>query len=264
MRTKLFCDHSPNLLALYRTGQVPLDGIEITPFNKPRDVPQLREAYVGLPFIFHASNVGRAPDSLASLERYLRVCPETPWISLHLSLVPSFVLFFAFRFGIGLPLAAPERLEERLIRRLRRMLPRFDRPVILENMPANRHLDNAFESDPAMIRRVLDALDVDMLLDLAHARVAAAFHQMPVRDFLAQLPLERVRQVHISGARQVGGVVQDAHETLSADDYDLFQWVIERTQPEVVTLEYFRDDRPALREMLVRLHGYLDVSPSSE
>ena len=174
MRTKLFCDHSPNLLALYRTGQVPLDGIEITPFNKPHDVPRLREAYAGLPFIFHASNVGRMPASLAALERYLRVCPETPWISLHLSLVPTWALFFAFRFGIGLPLAAPERLEERLIRRLRRMLPRFDRPVILENMPANRHLNNAFESDPAMIRRVLDALDVDMLLDLAHARVAAA------------------------------------------------------------------------------------------
>jgi hypothetical protein len=262
--TKLFCDHSPNLLALFSAGEVPLDGVEMTPHNRPNEIPQLREAYAGLPFIFHASNVGRTPASLAALERYLRVCPETPWISLHLSLVPTWALFFAFRLGIGLPLSAPERLEARLIRRLRRMMPQFDQPVILENMPANRHLDNAFESDPAMIRRVLDALDVGMLLDLAHARVAAAFHQVPVRDFLARLPLERVRQVHISGVRQVGGVVQDAHETLSPEDYDLFQWVIERTQPEVVTLEYFRDDQPALREMLVRLGEYLDDSSATE
>jgi hypothetical protein len=144
------------------------------------------------------------------------------------------------------------------------MTPQFDRPAILENMPANRHLDNAFESDPAMIGRVLDTLDVDMLLDLAHARVAAAFHRVPVKDFLAQFPLERVQQVHISGVRQVGGVVQDAHETLSAEDYDLFQWTLARTQPEVVTLEYFRDDRPALREMLVRLGEYLDDSSATE
>jgi hypothetical protein len=262
--TKLFCDHSPNLLALFSAGEVPLDGVEMTPHNRPDDIPPLREAYAGIPFIFHASNVGRTPTSLASLEHYLQVCPETPWISLHLSLVPTWALFFAFRFDIGLPLPDPFRLEARLIRRLSRMMPRFDRPVILENMPANRHLDNAFESDPAMIRRVLDAVNVDMLLDLAHARVAAAFHQMPVRDFLTQLPLERVRQIHVSGVRQVDGVVQDAHETLSLEDYDLFQWVIERTRPEVVTLEYFRDDRPALREMLVRLNGYLDVLSSNE
>jgi hypothetical protein len=241
-----------------------LDGVEMTPHNRPEDIPPLREAYAGISFIFHASNVGRTPASMAALERYLRVCPETPWISLHLSLVPTWALFFAFRLGIGLPLPAPERLEERLIRRLRRMTPQFDRPAILENMPANRHLDNAFESDPAMIGRVLDTLDVDMLLDLAHARVAAAFHRVPVKDFLAQFPLERVQQVHISGVRQVGGVVQDAHETLSAEDYDLFQWTLARTQPEVVTLEYFRDDRPALREMLVRLGEYLDDSSATE
>lgn len=264
MKTKLFCNPSPSLLALHRAGQVPLDGLEITPFNRPREVERLRESYPGLPFQFHASNVGRTPFSLRALERYLRACPETPWISLHISLVPPLALFFALRLGVGLPIPAPERLEKRLIRRLGEMMPRFSLPVILENMPANRHLDNAFESDPAMIRRVLDAVDVGLLLDLAHARVAAAFHGMDVEAYLAQLPLERVRQIHVSGVREVGGVLQDAHETLSAEDYDLFRWALERTRPEAVTLEYFRDDRPALKEMLVRLRHSLDVCPPTE
>lgn len=131
-------------------------------------------------------------------------------------------------------------------------------------MPANRALKNGFESDSALIRRILDALDANLLLDLAHARVAAAFHPMDVRTYLTLLPLERVRQIHLSGAREVDGILQDAHETVSEADYDLLRWVLPRTRPEIVTLEYYRDDRPALKEMLVRLRHDLDVLQPTE
>ena len=264
MTAKLFCNPSPSLLVLYRADQIPLDGLECTPFQSPRRMASLRTDYAGLPFQFHAGNVGRTPLSQVKLRRYLQACPETRWVSLHLSLVPAWALFFALRFGIRLPLPPADRLEARLVRRVAHLIPALRLPVILENMPANRVLKNAFESDPAMIRRVLDGLDVGLLLDLAHARVAATFHQLDVRDYLAQLPLERVRQIHLSGAREVGGVLQDAHETLSEADYDLFQWTLSRTRPEIVTLEYYRDDQPALQEMLVRLRHDLEVYPPTE
>jgi len=259
MTAELFCNPSPSLLALYRSGQVPLDGVECTPFQLLRQIEALRADYAGLPFQFHASNVGRTLLSQFKLRRYLKACPETRWISLHLALAPAWALFFAIRFGVRLPLPPAGRMEARLVRRVKRRAPGFSLPVILENMPANRILKNGFESDPALIRRVLDALDANLLLDLAHARVAATFLQMDVRDYLTLLPLERVRQIHLSGAREVDGILQDAHETLSEADYDLFRWVLPRTRPEIVTLEYYRDDRPALKEMLVRLRHDLDV-----
>ncbi|MBG0770061.1 MAG: DUF692 family protein [Anaerolineaceae bacterium] len=261
---KLFCDHSPGLAHLYGTHQVPLDGIEFTPFNSPNQIEALRSAYPELPFVFHASNVGRAPFSLRKLSRYNRACSESTWVSIHLALVPSLVLFSAFRLGVTLPMAAPDQLERRFIRQVGRLSASVSLPLIIENMPATPLLNNSFESDPATIRRVLSSLDTGLLLDLAHARVAVAFQKMTIEDYLLELPLERVREVHISGVRKVDGVVRDAHETLHEADYDLLAWVLQRITPEVVTLEYFREDRQALKEMLIRLRKYLDVYSPTE
>lgn len=264
MSTKLFCDHSPGLVRLFNTQQISLDGIEFNPFTSPEKIEALRADYPGLPFVFHASNVGRVPFSLRKLKRYNRVCRESAWVSIHLSLIPSLVLFAAFRLGIKLALAAPDRLESRFIRQVRRLEGKVDLPLILENMPATPLLNNGFESATAAIRRIVSMLDAGMLLDLAHARVAAAFQGMTIQAYLLALPLERVREIHISGVREVDGVLRDAHEPLREADYAILEWVLKRTKPEIVTLEYFRQDQAALKEMLIRLRQCLDVCSPTE
>ena len=261
---KLFCDHSPALVRLYHDREISLDGVEFTPFNTPAEIDALRADYPDLPFQFHASNVGRVPFSLQKLNRYQRACPESAWVSIHLSLVPSWILFLALQKGISLPLPAARRVEKRFIRQVQRLAGRTDLPLILENMPTTPLLDNRFESDPATIRWLISALDTGMLLDLAHARVAAMFHALDVKDYLVRLPLERVRQIHVSGTRVVDGVLRDAHEPLQDADYDLLEWTLRRTTPEMVTLEYFRDDQAALKEMLIRLRRCLEVCPATE
>lgn len=264
MTIKLFCDHSPGLVNLMHARQVPLDGVEFTPFSSPKQIEALRADYPGLPFQFHASNVGRVPFFLRKLARYNQVCSESAWVSIHLSLVPSLILFCAFRLGVGLPMAAPRHLESRFIRQVRRLAARISLPLILENMPATPLLNNGFESAPATIRRVLSVLNTGLLLDLAHAQVAAAFQKMSIENYLLGLPLERVREIHISGVREIDGVLRDAHESLRETDYELLAWVLRRTKPEMVTLEYFRDDLAALKEMLNRLHQCREVYSSTE
>jgi len=72
---------------------------------------------------------------------------------------------------------------------------------------------------------------------------AAPFHEArtarAVVNYLEKLPLDCVRQIHISGPRLWNGVLWDAHETLQANDYDLLAWALARCDLEVVTLEYF-------------------------
>jgi uncharacterized protein (UPF0276 family) len=144
-------------------------------------------------------------------------------------------------------------LTDRLIERVQYLKTVFDLPFILENMPALPKKSFAFESEPARIRRVLEETDCGMLLDIAHARVAAVVHEMDVLDYMQALPLERVRQVHISSPRPLrDGFLYDAHESLEAQDYELLDWVLARTQPEMVTMEYWRDAGQA-REHLTEL-----------
>jgi hypothetical protein len=92
---------------------------------------------------------------------------------------------------------------------------------------------------------------------MGHAQVSAAVLGMVVRDYVNRLPLARVVQVHVSGPRLRAGRLVDAHEPLQARDYDLLDFVLARTDPQVVTLEYIREREP-LREQLHRLHMILE------
>ena len=132
-------------------------------------------------------------------------------------------------------------------------------PLILENLDycpggAYEHI-----CEPDFIAAVLNETDAGLLLDLAHARVSAARLGLPIEDYLGQLPLERVRQLHISGPRSRDGVLFDAHESLLDEDYALLEWVLRRTQPLALTLEYNREEA-GLREQLIRLRGVLGAS----
>ena len=60
-------------------------------------------------------------------------------------------------------------------------------------------------------------------------------------EYLKQLPLHKVRQIHLSGPRPRSGYLYDAHEAMGEEDYALLEWALGQTDPEVVTLEYFRE-----------------------
>ena len=79
-----------------------------------------------------------------------------------------------------------------------------------------------------------------------------------MNQMIVLLPLDRVVQIHVSGPRVQEGRLVDVHETLQAIDYELLRFVLARTDPQVVTLEYIRD-RDALREQLVQLRSLLEA-----
>jgi len=75
---------------------------------------------------------------------------------------------------------------------------------------------------------------------------------MSVTSYIGKLPLEKTKQIHISGARKENGQWRDAHEALSPEDFQLLEWVLGNCDPIVVTLEYFRK-KDTLREQILRL-----------
>ena len=109
---------------------------------------------------------------------------------------------------------------------------------------------------------MLEKTNCGFVLDTGHARVSAAALGMDVHDYLSSLPLNRVMQVHVSGPRIRNGGLVDAHESLQEIDYALLDFVLARTQPQVVTLEYIRQ-RDVLQEQLFRLRETLDLGAGS-
>lgn len=125
-------------------------------------------------------------------------------------------------------------------------------PLLIENMPSIESLKNHFEIETKNIARILDSANTDFLLDMAHVQVAASVLKLDVHQYLDGLPLQKVRQIHVSGTWQKNGVLFDAQEEMQEEDYRLLKWVLKRSDPEMVTLEYFRE-KDSLERQLKRL-----------
>jgi uncharacterized protein len=74
--------------------------------------------------------------------------------------------------------------------------------------------------EPTFITEVLGRVNTDMLLDIAHAGVSASRFGRDIKDYLAELPMECVKQLHISGEDKT---LRDAHEPLQTEDYKLLE-----------------------------------------
>ncbi|MCD4685215.1 MAG: DUF692 family protein, partial [Anaerolineae bacterium] len=98
--------------------------------------------------------------------------------------------------------------------------------------------------EPDVIRDIVEATGVGFLLDVSHARLSALHMDMDPYDYLAQMPGERLRELHITGIGQnPQGEVCD-HVGLTGDDWPFVDWVLARIQsgawaePWMLAFEY--------------------------
>jgi hypothetical protein len=251
---KLSANLSDGLVALIRSKSIHIDGVEVGPYLSLGQIENYRQQLPDCTFFFHHGNLlprlRWIPGTAGRLQVYLR-CTQSPWLSFHYSLIPPGYAWLGAKAGLYLPppdikvsagwsVGAIEELKE------------YHLPLLLENMPAFSTRKYAFETAAENIVDVLTKTNVDLLLDIAHTRSVASVFGLDVHDYIESLPLERVRQVHVSGPRLKNGHLYDAHDEMLEEDYALLKWVLMRTKPEIVALEYFRD-KDALRRQLTRI-----------
>jgi len=252
---QLTTNYSAALAELIHANEALVDGIEIGPWFTPQKIGQLQQEFPEWRFYFHAGGLmwryRSMSGALDRLREYLSRFQD-PWVSLHIELLPLHVYRLSSRLGLNLPPPKPESAKDKILERLSLVKEALDTPIILENLASLPAQKYAYAALPATIREIIESTGCGLLLDLAHARVAASYQGMEVERYLEKLPLERVKQIHISGARVQRGFLCDAHEALGAEDYTLLKWALERTQPQIVTLEYTRETE-ALRKQLRKL-----------
>jgi uncharacterized protein (UPF0276 family) len=251
---------SDPLLDLVDNGQAPIDGVEVGPWFSLQQIHAYRQRLPEMPFYFHGGNliakVGWFPGAVAKIAAYVQ-STGSPWASMHVSMwFPGMVSLMMGR-GWRLPRPNVQRATRRLIRQVQRLKDALGVPVILENMPSLPFDGYEFEADPGRITAVLDKTGCSFLLDTGHASVTAAALGLEAQAYVSALPLDRVVQVHVSGPRMQAGRLVDAHQPLQEADYALLGFVLSKTRPRVVTLEYIRE-RDALRDQLYRLREMVD------
>lgn len=257
---QLTANYSDALANLIRSGDAPIDGIEAGPWFTPQQISRFQQELPGWKFNFHAGSfiwrLRFLPGALDRLRAY-HSCTQSPWISVHIELLPLHVYLLSTRYGLNLnppDIAHSKRKFAHLLGKLKGL---DGLPLILENLSSLPDEKYHYAADPHVITEILERTGSGLLLDIPHARLAANFQGIDVRGYLEKLPLERTVQIHVSGIREQNGYLRDAHESLQDDDYAILRWVLGKCKPRVVTLEYFREQEK-LRKQLWALREIID------
>lgn len=256
-----------SLLTLLESGRIDVDYIEV---NGEHDMDQLRRALALRPVILHdiayqfwLNYADPFVPAMMEKARAMIDLARPPWHSTGIgaSAEPQGHTTKHWR---GAP---PEALQTREvclanIRRNARRLQAWlgpDLPLLLENY--NYHPTNAYEyvCEPETFSATLEDLGLDMLLDLAHAQISARnMRRGDARAYLAQLPLDKVREIHINHPFDDGTQMLDRHMPIEPVDIDLLRWTLERTpRAEAITLESHGPSEEALAAEVALLRAML-------
>ena len=222
---KFAINYSEQAAALLAAGQIELD------YFKCPDWPDLIARLAGhWPLAVHfnlKAGGGRMASSDWQQIEALLDRTGTPYVNLHLDpLVDDFP-----GFSVDTPDAAQfDAVEAQMLADLQVLVEHFGpQRVIAENVPyrgaQGRTLRPAVE--PVVICRLLEETGCGLLLDISHARIAAHHLGLDEWEYMAQLPVHRLRELHFTGLHWREGRLQDHLETLPAD-WPVLDWVLER------------------------------------
>lgn len=250
---------SPILADLWIEEAVRPDFLEVTTWMSLEETRRYRELVPDQPLLLHGGNLlGTSLNEAQEKALLIQIVEtHTPWVSVHISLWPWRVLQEARQRG-----RQPSALDlgphlEEFFARVRALREKIGVPLLLENAPGLPGIARDPEGDPEMIAAVLEATGCSFLLDLSYAQTAASNWRLSPREYLERLPLQRIVEIHLSAPGQLeDGRQVDAHEALRERDYDLLAWLLKRVAPQVVTLEYWKEPR-ALLEQVIRLKDTL-------
>lgn len=237
-------NYSPQAAALLRSGVITLNRFKCPDWDDLiAEAQALAPVYVHFPILIGGGRVQSL--DLARIEQQMQAT-GTAYVNTHL--YPQIDDFPDLRLTDvdGLTPAQTESVIAQIHADLEFMVRRFGRErVLVENVPyrALGEKNLRLSVDPSVFRQALDAFDVGLLFDLSHAQIAAQHLGVDARQYVMQYPLERIRELHVTGLGMVQGVTVD-HLHMQDADWQILDWFLDRMAegqaafPWILTFEY--------------------------
>lgn len=211
---------------------------------------------------------------------------DTPFVNVHFS---PLTLDFPGVDKTSTRQADIDHVVERSVQAIDLLKTRYGQErIIVENIPGMLDTILDMTAQPRVIRQVIEAANVGILFDLSHARLAANDLGIDAKDYLAALPLDRIKEMHITGIQRIKPEWIDAlkaqgietgifeaytgrlidHLSFTDEDWSITEWAFDQIKaghwqaPALVSLEYGGVggvweaivDKDVLREQVPRLY----------
>lgn len=156
-----------------------------------------------------------------------------------------------------LPIPFTEDAVKHVAKRIQQVQDYLEQKITIENV--SYYTPVAAEmSEVEFINAVVKEADCDLLLDVNNVYVNSFNHQYNPKEFIKQLPLERVKYIHMAGHTKVADdLIIDTHgEAIIDPVYDLFDFTLKQVKRDVPVLlerDFNIPDLPELQQELNQL-----------
>ena len=214
----------------------------------PAQLEAVRQYY---PMTFHCvgmSLAGTDPLDMEYLKRVKRLADaiEPAWISDHL----CFTQFGEHCFHDLLPVPYTQEALNLTTDRIDQVQTFFQKKILVENVSSYLQFEQSEMSEAEFVAELLKKTDCGLLLDINNIYVSAYNHQFDAQEYLDQLPLDRVAEIHLAGYEDRGEYLLDAHNnSVSEPVWDLYRSVLAKGV-QAPTLIEWDNDIPSLTRLI--------------
>ncbi len=191
---------------------------------------------------------GIEPDYLEKVAEVVEAV-KPAWFSDHICFTRS----GGIKIGHLAPVPFTDEALGVFVRNIEKVKKRISTPLILENITYNIQYPSSEMSEAAFIRRLLDETDCGLLLDVTNLYINSQNLGFDWKEYLDELPMERVVQIHFVGSHRHGNRVIDAHANTTEEEiWNVFREVSVRCNIKGAVLE--RDEKfPEFSDLLSEL-----------
>ena len=153
-----------------------------------------------------------------------------------------------------LPLPYTAESIQHLAQRIKIVQDYLGQQILVENVSSYLTYQSSEMTEWEFVSAVANEADCLLLLDVNNIYVSAINHNFNPLDYLNNIPLERVAQIHLAGHSQQGDYLIDTHDSpICPQVWQLYQETIKLIGPVATLIE--RDENiPPLSELLAELN----------
>jgi uncharacterized protein (UPF0276 family) len=121
----------------------------------------------------------------------------------------------------------------------------LERPILVENL--STYLECSFSEMPEwqLVSEVVRRTGCELLLDINNVYVSSTNHGWDAREYLRNVPHDRVRQIHLAGHLDRGDMLIDTHGSHVVDPvWELYEWYVARYGAAWTMIEWDSDIPP--------------------
>ncbi|MBB6093283.1 hypothetical protein HNQ60_002161 [Povalibacter uvarum] len=187
-----------------------------------------------------------------------RVEPE--WISDHL----CWTAVDGVNLHDLMPLPYTEEALLHVARRVKQVQDFLGRRILLENVSSYVTYTHSQMQEWEFLAALTAEADCDLLLDVNNIYVSSVNHEFDADTFLAAIPAQRVRQMHLAGHQRQGEYLIDTHDQPVPEAvWDLYRKAFTRF-PNVSTMIERDGNIPAVAELVGELDRAREAAGEGE